>query len=103
MGPFWGVFFLSFNGGSKYGGFLWIVGPCIRIWFALPGVLVDWRFFQLRRAIEVIEMIEVIEVIWGSAGWGCVFWGGSGGGSSWRYVEFWTVGFWRRVWVFPMV
>ena len=40
-GPIWGGIFLSFNGGSKYGEFLWGVGPCIRLWFALSGVLVD--------------------------------------------------------------
>ena len=79
------------------------VGHGIRLWFALTGVIIDCRFLRPRRAIGVIGMIGVIGVIWGSAGWGCVVWGGSGGGSSWRYVEFWTVGFWRRVWVFPMV
>ena len=40
-GPILGCIFLNFNGGSKYGEFLWVVGPCIRLWFALSGVLVD--------------------------------------------------------------
>ena len=72
MGPFWGVFFLSFNGGSKYGGFLWIVGPCIRLWFALPGVVFDRPFLRPRRAIKMIDKIEMIWVLgWGSASWGC--------------------------------
>ena len=79
-GPVWGVFFLSFNGGSKYGEFLGSVGPCIRLWFALAGVLVDCRFLRPRRAIETIETIEMIEMVWGSAGRGCAFWCGSGGG-----------------------
>ena len=56
------------------------VGHGIRLWFALTGVIVDCRFLRPCRAIEMIEMIEMIEVIWGSAGRGCAFWSGSGGG-----------------------
>ena len=62
MGLFWGRVFLSFNGDSESGEFLWSVGPCIRLWFALAGVLVDCRFLRLHRAIEMIEMIDMIEM-----------------------------------------
>ena len=54
-----------------------------RLWFSGVAVSSDRHFFRKRPPIEMIKMIEmikVIEMIWGSAGWGCAFWCGSGGG-----------------------
>ena len=67
-----GCVFLSFNGGSKYREFLGSVGPCIRLRFALAGVLVDCRFLRPCRAIETIETIEMIETSGGPAWRRCV-------------------------------
>ena len=77
MGSFCVLVFGVLIGGSKKDQFLGRIGHGIRLWFALTGVIVDCRFLRPRRAIE---MIEVIEMIWGSAGGGCAFWCGSGGG-----------------------
>ena len=83
-----GFVFRVFKGRSKYGYFLGGVGHCIHLWFALAGVFVDCGFLRPRRAIETIEMIEMIEMIWGSAGWGCACWRGSGGGRADNILDF---------------
>ena len=40
----------------------------------------------------MIEMIEMIEMIWGSAGRGCAFWCGSGGGRVGDMLNFGPLG-----------